>query len=612
MANKSVITEENVREQLDSFDIRVTDPVVLSRIQETCNQNGISADRFVDEWITHSLKDESGELNFVLTPNDLDKFLPELLRTFGNQLSDKPAAMIRIDNKRVGEAVAPEDLELIEKYADEDTKEKARKEINTIQALLTMDERDELTSPAKTEPVEETPYAMRKNATQIIASFHEHLLPEEWKDTNLTTTWKNTSPPTDRDPCIIELVSAHPAIPPLTAPYKYMYPQLEVDAQVMDEQTDDMAELIAAELEIPGFETLETSGQNIWWSGRVAPDFDNEDEHESSNLRSTSFAILGTNETSLRHRWAKLDLSALDRYSMFPGQNIAVCGCKNPDENIVYVKELRTGVAPPLVSTPITTHPINVYIVSGPYTPDNNLVYQPLKDFIRVISDAKPDLLIMTGPFVADHTKALGSDELKCDFHELFRRKLEFVLNATSKIGTKVVLIPSLKDLSHHPIYPQPPYSDINLRDPLLKGLATQKIANYSHLFPNPAQFDCNTVRFAVTSTDIVSHMAMQEVAVETKDKFSRILGHLFLQRRLYPLYPPSEEVNLEITKSIHLAINERPHILIVPSQLTPFLRLEGPTLCVNPGRLVKGNTGGSFCRLRISEEGMSGQIIKI
>ena len=612
MSNKNVITEENVREQLDSFDIRVTDPVVLSRIQETCNQNGISADKFVDEWITHSLKDESGELNFILTPNDMDKFLPELLRTSVKQPSDKPVSMVRIDNKRQGEPVAPEDLEMIEKYADEETKEKARREINTIQALLTMDERDELTSPvSKPDPVEETPYAARKNATKIVASIHEHFLPEEWQDPNLTTSWKNSSPPTERDPCTIELVSAHPAVPPLTAPYKYMYPQLEVDAQVMNEQTDDIAELIAAELDIPGFETLETSGQNIWWSGRVAPDFDNEDEHESSNLRSTSFAIMGTKETSIRHRWAKLDLSALDRYSVFPGQNIAVCGFKNPDENIVFVKELRIGVPPPLISRPVTTHPLNVYIVSGPYTPDNNLGYQPLKDFIRVINEAKPDLLIMTGPFVADHTTALRTEELQCNYTELFRRKVELVLSVTSRIGTRVVLIPSLKDMFHHPIYPQPPYSDMSLRDPMLRGLK-DKVSSYSLLFPNPAQFDCNTVRFAVTSADIITHMAMQEVAVEMKDKFSRILGHLFLQRRFYPLYPPSEEINLEITRSIHLAINERPHILIVPSQMKEFLKLEGPTLCVNPGRLVKGNTGGSFCRLRITEEGFSGQIIKI
>ena len=335
MSTNKAITEENVREQLDSFDIRVTDPVVLSRIQETCNQNGISADKFVDEWITHSLKDESGELNFVLTPTDLDKFLPDLLRT---SVSEKPTSMVRIDNRRPGEtAVAQEDLEMIEKYADEETKEKARKEINSIQALLAMDERDELTTPVlKPEPVEETPYAMRKNASKIIASIHEQLLPDEWQDPNQTTTWKNQSPPTDRDPCTIELVSPHPAVPPLTAPYKYMYPQLEVDAQVMDEQTDDIAELIAAEMDIPGFDTLESAGQNLWWSGRVAPDFDNEDEHESSNLRSTSFAMMGTKETSLKHRWAKLDLSALEKYQYFLGR-ILPCAAISTQMKILFL-----------------------------------------------------------------------------------------------------------------------------------------------------------------------------------------------------------------------------------------------------------------------------------
>ena len=614
MSAKPLITNEEVKEQLDSFDIKVSDPVVVARIQDTCNANGIPADKFVDEWILHSLKANTGELNFVVTPKDLDRFLPELLKSSAatHVANSKPVSMVRIDNSRRQAGLIPDDMEMFDKYADEETKEKARKQISSIQALLTMEERDELGPVLKAEPIDDTPYIARKKATQIIVSFNEEVLPEEWKDPSLTTTWSNPSPPTDRNPCSIELVSSHPAVPPLTAPYKYMHIQLYVDAQVMDEQADELADLMAIELDIPEFETLESSGQSIWVSGRVAPDFDNEDEHANPELRSTSFAILGTKETSKRHRWAKLNLSRLDKFSIFPGQIIAVRGYKHPDEKFIHVKEIMTGVPPPLIGRPITTHPLNVYIVAGPYTPTNNLEYKPLKDFVRVLSEAKPDLLIMMGPVISEETEALGTREFKGDYSELFRKSVEMVLDVTIKTGTKVVLIPSLKDIYHHPIYPQPPYMDMNIKENVFKGSNPPKLGTHSHLYPNPAQFDFNTIRFAVSTADIITHMAKREVAVEMKDRFSRILGHLFLQRRFYPLYPPSSEVNLEITKSIHLAINQRPHILVLPSLMKEFIRMEGTTLCVNPGRLVKGNTGGSFCRLRLCEDGFSGQIIKI
>ncbi|KAI6656786.1 DNA polymerase alpha subunit B-like isoform X1 [Oopsacas minuta] len=616
MSNTEVTTEDNVKEQLDSFDIKVSDPVVVSRIQETCNAIGIQADKFVDEWILYTLKVDSGDIKFVLTPDDLDTFLPVLKQSSSVALasSSKPVSIARVGtNRRQGEMVtAPEDLEMIEKYADEETKEKARKEISSMQSLITMDEREEGIPVFKHDPTEDTPYFARKNRGMIIATINEEHLPDQWKDASLTIKWYNSSPPTDRDPCMIELVSSHPAVKPLTAPYKYMDPKQAIDAQVMDEQADEMSELMAIELDIPEFDTLEVSGQDIWVSGRLASDFDNEDEHANSELKSASFAIVGTRETSARHRWAKLDISKLDKYSLFPGQIIAVRGYKNPDEKYFHVREIRTGVPPPIIGRPITTCPLIVYIIAGPYTSSKDLEYEPLNDFIKVINEAKPDLLIMMGPVVSEDNTALGTPELQCSYDELFRRQIEILLDATSKIGTKVVIIPSLKDIYHPPIFPQPPYPNLNLKENILKGANPAKIGTHSHLYPNPAQFDFNTIRFAVSSTDVIAHMVKKEVAVEMTDRFARILGHLFSQRKFYPLYPPSVEVNLEITKGIHLAINQRPHILVIPSQMKEFLRLEGPTLCVNPGRLVRGETGGSFCRLRLAEDGFSGQIIKI
>ena len=607
----SMVTEADVKEQLGGFDIEVSDPTVIIRIQDICNENEIPADRFVDEWISYSLK--SGELNFVLSPNVLDKFLPDLLKcckVMPAPGAEKPVPVDAGEAKKLGEYVTADDMDLIEKYADEDTKQRARKEISSIQGLLAMDEREELNSPIVKKDLDEgTAYAARKNPSTVLTVINETNLPDDWRDPNQTTTWKNQSPPTDRPPCTLVLASSHPTVLPLTAPYKYMFPQFATEARVMSELTEEMAELIAIEADLPTFDTLEDGGQNVWVFGRVIPEMD--PDNQDSNLRANTFALLGTRENP-QNRWVKLDLSGMDRYSLFPGQNIAVRGRNEPNKKVLFVKELKLGVPPPLVGHPITTHPLSVYIAAGPYTPDTNLKFEPLRDLTRVVSEAKPDLLILFGPFVPDHNTALGTKEHQCTYKELFKKKVKPILEVSRNSGTKVILIPSMKDLFHHPIFPQPPYPDLDMTEYTTKGKENLKLSSYAQLFPDPAQFDFNSVRFAVTCTDIVTHMAKQEVAIEMKDRFSRILNHLLLQRRFYPLFPPSEEVNLEIVKGIHLGINIRPHVMILVSQMKEFLRMEGSTLCVNPGKLTKGKTGGSFCRLRITDTEVSGQIIKI
>ena len=42
------------------------------------------------------------------------------------------------------------------------------------------------------------------------------------------------------------------------------------------------------------------------------------------------------------------------------------------------------------------------------------------------------------------------------------------------------------------------------------------------------------------------------------------------------------------------------PDILILPSQLNPFAKRVGDVLCINPGRLTKGSTAGTFAQATI------------
>ncbi|GAB4840568.1 hypothetical protein Ancab_021338 [Ancistrocladus abbreviatus] len=74
-----------------------------------------------------------------------------------------------------------------------------------------------------------------------------------------------------------------------------------------------------------------------------------------------------------------------------------------------------------------------------------------------------------------------------------------------------------------------------------------------------------------------------------------------------YPLYPPAEGAPLDFSIAPEaLSIPSLPHILILPPDLSPFIKVlslkskgEGKQqtscICVNPGRLAKGTGGGTF-----------------
>ena len=74
-----------------------------------------------------------------------------------------------------------------------------------------------------------------------------------------------------------------------------------------------------------------------------------------------------------------------------------------------------------------------------------------------------------------------------------------------------------------------------------------------------------------------------------------------FQQRSFYPLYPPSEEINMDLEQLETLAkLEVQPHVLILPSDLLHFFKDINGGLVINPQRLTKGAGGGVFARLAI------------
>ena len=95
-----------------------------------------------------------------------------------------------------------------------------------------------------------------------------------------------------------------------------------------------------------------------------------------------------------------------------------------------------------------------------------------------------------------------------------------------------------------------------------------------------------------------------------------------------YPLYPPAPGVMLDTTRAAQLAMHSRPDILLLPSDLAPWLKVtpascsvlpptsasmdkqDTAVLSINPGRAVKGSSGGTHALVEVrpanSESGPS------
>jgi DNA polymerase alpha subunit B len=154
-----------------------------------------------------------------------------------------------------------------------------------------------------------------------------------------------------------------------------------------------------------------------------------------------------------------LDLSSVDEYDLFPGQ-VAVVEGKNEMGKCLRVSKIHFPKPPPFKELKIERKrgTLNILIAAGPFTPSDSLQYEPLKDLISVITKTEPDICILIGPFIESNHKII-QEGIAETFNDLFEKQMEFLKNAISNCSTKVLIVPSYKDVHGEFVYPTPPLS---------------------------------------------------------------------------------------------------------------------------------------------------------
>lgn len=267
----------------------------------------------------------------------------------------------------------------------------------------------------------------------------------------------------------------------------------------------------------------------------------------------------------------RLHVGHLQRYSVFPGQVVAVQG-KNMNGDGIVVEILHCmPILDINTASPHGVYPA-VLAASGPYGSDSGF------DVLDGVLASSADVLILLGPFV---NRAEGDCSASM---EEFASRIRGWLDRNSE--SKAVLVPSTGDLGCLNVFPQ-------------QALDVQQDRVFC--VGNPGEFLLNGRLFAVCSLDTPLELSSEECfhdsGVEDKadpcgeilfqsDRMSRISHHLVFQRTYLPVFPSVNVVSLSVPSG--LSMDTAPDVYIVSSKLRYFAREAGPTLVVNVGSQSK------------------------
>ncbi|XP_023566572.1 DNA polymerase alpha subunit B isoform X3 [Octodon degus] len=307
---------------------------------------------------------------------------------------------------------------------------------------------------------------------------------------------------------------------PLISSYKSMFQKLTDIREVLTYKIEELGSKLKEHYKIEAFTPLLVPAQEpVTLLGQIGCD-------SNGKLNSKSVILEGDQEHSSGAR-VPVDLSELKEYSLFPGQVVIMEGINTTGRKLVATK-LYEGVPLPFYQPTEEDGDFErtmVLVACGPFTTSDSITYDPLLDLISIINHDQPDVCILFGPFLDAKHEQVENCLLTSPFEDVFKQCLRTIIEGTRSSCSHLVFVPSLRDVHHESVYPQPPfnYPDLSREDKKRVQLVSE-----------PCSLAINGVIFGLTSTDLLFHMGAEEICSSSgiSDRFSRILKHILTQRR--------------------------------------------------------------------------------
>uniref|UniRef100_A0A8D0CFT8 DNA polymerase alpha subunit B n=1 Tax=Scleropages formosus TaxID=113540 RepID=A0A8D0CFT8_SCLFO len=551
----TAVSVEDIRAGLAVFDDLCEDDQVLDRMLEQCICHQMDCDDLINEWVAFSTT--KGGLKLTL----------DILEQFEHEVT-WVAARRRLHCRSFKRIPVEEEEILLDSYSTP-AKGSQKRALTTPEHPQSKRSTSSMLSPrlllspasfsAGLTPSQK--YSSRGARGEVVSTF----------GTVQGTRWVGKK---GKNAIRVELLEGQDQS--LGSSYKFMFQRLRDIRNVLIEKIEELGEELRSHFKIEEFSPVTLPAQDpITVLGQVCCD---------SNGKLNAQSVLLEAGQDQGGKRVPLDLSELKEYSLFPGQVVIMEGMNTTGNRLVPSKLYEVSVRllhPHPIPNP---EPVMVMVACGPYTPSDSLNYDPLLDLIGVITRDHPDVCILKMFY------PLQKCQLTESYEALFLRCVDSIIQGTRGVGCHLVFVPSQRDVHHHFVYPQPPF--------IMPGLSKEDKERVS-LVSDPSTLLIGGVTFGLTSTDIFFHMGAEEIS--SSDRFTRIVKHMLTQRSYYPLYPPAEEINLDYERfQIHGQMLVTPDVLIVPSELRYFIKDVIGCVCINPGRLTKGQVGGTYGRLLI------------
>ncbi|KAK9886639.1 hypothetical protein WA026_017560 [Henosepilachna vigintioctopunctata] len=365
---------------------------------------------------------------------------------------------------------------------------------------------------------------------------------------------------------------------------KYMYEVMGQKASCMNSITNWIGNAIAKKNNVMISNDISTKNHigSIVTYGKIFVD-------GNGHLNLQSIMLEGTVQLNSGH-CVHLNVDKISKVELFPGQVVVVKG-KMLSGNKLIAENIYTDAISDLpLEPPVVKDPLRIILASGPYTLNDNLNYDPMRDLLNYVNDNQPHILLLMGPFQDENHPVVTSGDMAETFDVFFDNLIESISVALQDMPIQIIIISSMRDVHHHNVYPTPPYR------------TREKHQNIKFL-PDPCIFEIDGLVLGATTADIMYHIAKEElVTSKNSDTMSRLASHILQQNTFYPLYPPNLEMNIShVFMETFGMIECLPHLMIMPSTFKGFIRKINGSVVVNPERLAKGNSGGAFADIIIS-----------
>ncbi|KAK5584878.1 hypothetical protein RB653_006496 [Dictyostelium firmibasis] len=281
----------------------------------------------------------------------------------------------------------------------------------------------------------------------------------------------------------------------------------------------------------------------------------------------------------------------IDDFSMFSGQVVMAESKKIAGSHFYYTNKLYYPNPLPFFSPRKECGDINVMVASGPFDLQKSIPdYTPLDDLCNAVSNKKPHILLLMGPFIDDSN--LHISKYSETYNELFNILMK-KLNDNIPLSTKVLIVPSLKDVDHDYILPQPPYiPTVNLNSNIL-------------FVPNPFTLIINeSFTIGITSSEIYNNL-LSKAHSKNKNTPEDIFNMIINQNNYYPMHPAQAPIGMRYLQHLNFP-GFTPDILIV-SKSSPIAAISNDVLCLGIPPIVGNKSAfGSYADLTITKSKQS------